>query len=250
MGILNITEDSFYDGGKYVSETAVLKRTEQILEEGATILDLGSVSTKPNATEVSEKQEFETIKKYLRLILSHFPETHISVDTFRVKVADMAIGEGAAMINDISGGTDPLMFDVVGKHKVPYVLIHNSRKNPLTTNKLIPNMLSFYGNSIEKLVSKGVKDIIIDPGFGFGKTLEQNFYMLKQLETFSILNFPILVGISRKSMIQDVLNVSVAETLTGTTTLNMLALYRGATILRVHDVKQCAETIMMFNSIN
>jgi len=245
MGILNITEDSFYDGGKYVSETAVLKRTEQILEEGATILDLGAVSTKPDANEVIECQEFETIKKYLRLILSHFPDAHISVDTFRAKVADMALCEGAAMINDISGGTDTLMFDVVGKHKVPYVLTHNNRKNPLATNELIPNMLSFFGNSIEKLISNGVRDIIIDLGFGFGKTLEQNFYLLKQLETFSILNFPILVGISRKSMIQDVLNVSVAETLTGTTTLNTLALSCGASILRVHDVKQCAETITL-----
>ena len=247
MGILNITEDSFYDGGKYISEMAVLKRVEEMLEEGATIVDLGAVSTKPNATEVSESQEFETIKKYLHIILSHFPETNISVDTFRAKVADMAIREGAAMINDISGGTDPLMFDVIGKHKVPYVLTHNNRKNPLTTNELIPNMLSFFGNSIEKLVFKEVKDIMIDPGFGFGKTLEQNFYLLNQLESFSILNFPILAGISRKSMIQDVLNVSVAETLTGTITLNTLLLCSGTSILRVHDVKQCAETIKLYN---
>ena len=248
MGILNTTEDSFYDGGKYISETAVLKRVEQMLDEGATIVDLGAVSTKPNAIETDEKQEFQTIKKNLKLILSHFPKTHISVDTFRASVADMAIGEGAAVINDIAGGTDPDMFDIIGKHKVPYVLTHNNRANPIATHELISNMLSFFGNSVEKLISKGVKDIMIDPGFGFGKTLEQNFYLINQLESFSILNFPILVGISRKSMVQDVLGVTVAETLTGTTTLQTIALCRGASILRVHDVKQCAETIVLYNA--
>jgi dihydropteroate synthase len=247
MGILNITEDSFYDGGCYVSETEVLKRAEQILEEGATIIDLGTVSTKPNAGDVDEKNEFESVKKYLRLILSHFPKAHISVDTFRAKVAEMAICEGAAMINDVSGGADPDMFDVAGKCKTPYVLTHNNRTKPLPTNELIPNMLSFFGNNIEKLVAKGVKDILIDPGFGFGKTLEQNYYLINQLKTFSILNFPILAGISRKSMIQDVLKTSSAESLTGTITLNTILLCYGASILRVHDVKQCAETIKLFN---
>ena len=247
MGILNVTEDSFYDGGKYISETAVLKRVEQILEEGATIVDLGAVSTKPNAVDIDNKQEFESIKKNLHLILSHFPEAHISVDTFRANVADMAINEGAAMINDISGGTDSEMFHVVGKHKVPYVLTHNNRLNPVSTKELIPQMLSFFGNTIERLVSVGVHDIIIDPGFGFGKTLEQNYYLIKQLETFSILGFPILAGISRKSMIQDVLGVFSADSLTGTITLNTLALIKGTSLLRVHDVKQCAETIRITN---
>jgi dihydropteroate synthase len=219
---------------------------EQILEEGATIVDLGAASTRPNAVVASETQEFEAIKKSLHLILSHFPEIHISVDTFRASVADMAMSEGAAMINDVLGGDDPNMFDVIGKHKAPYILTHNNRTTPLATNELIPNMLSFFGNNIENLVSKGVKDIIIDPGFGFGKTLEQNFYLLNQLEAFSILNFPILVGISRKSMIQKVLGVSPAESLTGTTTLNTIALGKGTSILRVHDVKECAETIKLF----
>ena len=248
MGILNITEDSFFDGGRYVSETAVLKRVEQMLEEGATIIDLGAVSTKPNATtEVNEVQEIETIQKYLKLILSHFPEAHISVDTFRAKVADMAIQAGAAMINDVSGVTDALMFEVVSKHKIPYVLTHNNRNNPIETKELIPKMLSFFGNNIEKLVSKGVKDIIIDPGFGFGKTLEQNYYLMKHLETFSILNFPILVGISRKSMIQLVLGTSPADSLAGTVTLNTVALMQNASILRVHDVKHGIETIRTTN---
>jgi dihydropteroate synthase len=247
MGILNITEDSFFDGGSYTSETAVLKRVEQILEEGATIVDLGAVSTRPNAMVASEEQEFEAIQKHLRLILSHFPDTHISVDTFRANVADMAIREGAAMINDVLGGTDANMFDVVGKHKAPYVLTHNNRTNPLTTNELVPSMLSFFGNNIEKLVSKGVNDIIIDPGFGFGKTLEQNYHLIKHLEAFSILNFPILVGISRKSMIYEVLETTPAESLTGTITLNTIALRYDISILRVHDVKQCAETIKINN---
>jgi dihydropteroate synthase len=245
MGILNITEDSFFDGGRYVSETAVLKRVEQMLEEGATIIDLGAVSTKPDAIEISENQEFDAIKKHLNLILSHFPEAHISVDTFRATVADMAVEEGAAMINDVSGGADAKMFDVVGKHKVPYILTHNNRNNPLETKELIPKMLSFFGNNIEKLVSKGVKDIIIDPGFGFGKTLEQNFYLIKHLEIFSILNFPILVGISRKSMIRNVLEATVADSLTGTITLNTLALQQNVSILRVHDVKQCFESVKL-----
>jgi dihydropteroate synthase len=249
MGILNITEDSFYDGGKYVSEVAVLKRVEQILEEGATIVDLGAVSTKANAVSTNNENEFETIKKHLRLILSHFPTAMISVDTFRANVAEMAVTEGAAMINDISGGTDPIMFDIVGKYHVPYVLTHNNRTHPFATSELIPHMLSFFGNNIETLVTKGVRDIVIDLGFGFGKTLEQNYYLINQFETFSILNLPILVGISRKSMIQSVLDVSSSESLTGTITLNTVALCCGASILRVHDVKQCAETIKIINVI-
>ncbi|MCL2167502.1 MAG: dihydropteroate synthase [Lentimicrobiaceae bacterium] len=247
MGILNITEDSFYDGGRYLSETSFLKRVEQIVEEGATIVDIGAVSTKPNAAEINEKQEFEVIKKYLQLILSHFPNTLVSVDTFRASVADMAIQEGVAMINDVSGGVDPDMFDVVGKHSVPYILTHNNRSEPIATKELISKILSFFGNNIEKLVSKGVKDIIIDPGFGFGKTVEQNYYLIKHLETFSITGFPILVGISRKSMIQNFLCTSPAESLTGTMILNTISLGNGATILRVHDVKQSAETIKIFN---
>ena len=247
MGILNVTEDSFFDGGKYLSEKAFLERVEQILEEGATIIDLGAVSTRPNAAIKNESEEFEAIKKHLRLILSHFPQANISVDTFRAKVAEMAIGEGAAMINDISGGADPQMFDVIGKHAIPYILTHNNRTQPLSTLELLPDMLSFFGNKIEQLVLKGVKDILIDPGFGFGKTLEQNYYLIKHLETFSILNFPIIVGISRKSMIQELLATTSAESLTGTIALNALSIHHGALVLRVHDVKPCAEVIQTIN---
>jgi dihydropteroate synthase len=249
MGILNITEDSFFDGGRYVSETAVLKRVEQIIEEGAVIVDLGAVSTRPNAIAVSENEEFDAIKKHLRLILTHFPEVLVSVDTFRANVAAMAITEGAALINDVSGGEDSKMFDFVGKQRKPYILTHNNRNYPLETKDLIPNMLSFFGNNIEKLVSKGITDIIIDPGFGFGKTVAQNYYLIKHLESFSILNFPILVGISRKSMIQEVLDESANATLTGTIALNMVALCHSASILRVHDVKSCAETLIIFNKL-
>jgi dihydropteroate synthase len=243
MGILNITEDSFFDGGSYLSEKSVLKRAGQILEEGGSIIDLGAVSTRPNAVITNESEEFEAIRKNLRLILSHFPQAHISVDTFRANVAEMAIGEGAAMINDVSGGTDPQMFDVVGKHAIPYILTHNNRTQPLSTQELMPNMLSFFGNKIEQLILKGVKDILIDPGFGFGKTLEQNYYLIKHLKTFSVLNFPILVGISRKSMIQELLTTTCAESLTGTIALNTFLIQQGAFILRVHDVKPCAEII-------
>ena len=250
MGILNITEDSFYDGGHYVSESSVLKRVEQILDEGATIIDLGAVSTKSNAQKVSEQQEFESVYKYLPVIRSHFPTAYISVDTYRASVANMAISEGAAMINDISGGADSNMFDIVGKYQVPYVLTHNNRNCPLATKELISKMLSFFGNNIEKLVSKGVKDIIVDPGFGFGKTMKQNYYLIKYLESFSILNFPLLVGISRKSLIQEVLKTSPAESLAGTITLQTISLLRGASILRVHDVKQCAEITKIINVFN
>jgi dihydropteroate synthase len=250
MGILNITDDSFFDGGRYYSETDILKRVEQMLEEGATIIDLGAVSTKPNAGEVNENHEIEVINKNLNLILSHFPEALVSVDTFRATVADMAIKEGAAMVNDVSGGIDAMMFEIIGKHKVPYILTHNNRANPLETNELIPKMLTFFGNNIEKLVSKGVKDIIVDPGFGFGKTLEQNYYLIKHLETFLVLNFPILVGISRKSMLQNLLDTSPADSLVGTITLNTISLYHSASILRVHDVKQCIETIKIFNTLH
>jgi dihydropteroate synthase len=250
MGILNITEDSFFDGGRYVSDMAVLKRTEQMLEEGAAIIDLGAVSTKPDAIEIAEKQEFESVKKYLKLILSHFPDAYISMDTFRASVADMAIQEGAVMINDISGGVDLTMFDIIAKHKVPYVLTHNNRENPLETKELIPKMLSFFGNNIEKLISKGVTDIIIDPGFGFGKTLEQNYYLIKNIKSFHILNFPILAGISRKSMIQHLLETSPAESLTGTTTLNTVLYCQGTSILRVHDVKTCAESIKILKLLH
>jgi dihydropteroate synthase len=250
MGILNVTEDSFFDGGKYLTETAVLKRVEQILDEGATIVDLGAVSTQPNAIEISENQEFETVFKYLKLIVTHFPEVHISVDTFRSKVADMAIEEGAAMINDITGGADENMFHVVGKQKTPYVLTHNNRNNPQQTKELIPNILSFFGYNIEKLISSGVKDIIIDLGFGFGKTLEQNYYLLRHLKTFLMINYPMLVGISRKSMIQKVLDVTSSESLCGAVVLNSFSLFQGANILRVHDVKQCAECIKLFKLIH
>ena len=250
MGILNITEDSFYDGGKYVSEAAVLKRVEQILEEGATIIDLGAVSTRPNALYIDEEHETKTVQKYLEIILSHFPEACISVDTFRANVAEMAIAKGAAMINDVSGGLDPQMFNVVGKHQMPYVLTHNNRATPLSNNDLIPQMLSFFGNSVEELVLNGVKDIMIDPGFGFGKSLEQNYYLLNQLEIFSILGLPILVGVSRKSMIQEILKTSSADSLAGTIILNAYSLCKGVSLLRVHDVKQCAETIRFFNIIH
>jgi dihydropteroate synthase len=250
MGILNVTEDSFFDGGRYVSEVAVLKRVEQILNEGATIVDLGAVSTRPNAKETDANKEFNAIKTHLRLILSHFPEAHISVDTFRAEVADMAVAEGAAMINDVSGGADPKMFDVIGKQKVPYILTHNNRNTPLSSKELIPKMISFFGNRIEQLVAKGVKDIIIDPGFGFGKTLEQNYYLINHLNSFSMLDFPIIVGISRKSMVWETLETSPAESLTGTIVLHTLLLRHGVSILRVHDVKESAETIKIFNTLH
>lgn len=245
MGILNITEDSFFDGGQYVSETAVLNQCEKMLYEGATIIDLGAVSTRPNAKIIDTQQEFSAVQKNLKSIISHFPNALISIDTFRANVAEMAINEGAAMINDVSGGNSD-MFNVVGKYKVPYCLTHNNRGKVITTEKLISEMLSFFGNQIEQLKIKGINDIIIDVGFGFGKTTEQNYFLLKNLAAFKMLDFPILVGISRKSMICSVLEKKPQEVLGGTLALNMLALQNGGGILRVHEVGESAEVIKLY----
>ena len=245
MGVLNSTEDSFYDGGKYADDRAFLYRAAQILDEGAAILDIGAVSTRPNAPFIDAGTEYNVIKKRLRLLLFHFPNIKISVDTFRAQIAEMAVNEGAAMINDISGGEDPKMFKVIGQQKIPYCLTHNSRNKEITQEQLIPEMLSFFGMQIEQLKLQGVNDIIIDPGFGFGKTIEQNYFLMNNLAVFQQLGFPVLVGISRKSMIYQAQGTTPNEALTGTIALNMTALSQGAQILRVHDIKEAVETIII-----
>ncbi|PKP21302.1 MAG: dihydropteroate synthase [Bacteroidetes bacterium HGW-Bacteroidetes-19] len=243
MGVLNCTDDSFYAGSRFKDDTEVVVRASQILSEGAVLIDLGAVSTRPGATSLDAGTEYMRIKKYLKLIMKYIPHAKVSVDTFRSNVAEMAIGEGAVLINDVSGGADPKIFDVAAKYKVPYCLTHNSRGKELTTEEMLPDMFSFFGAKIEILKELGVNDIILDPGFGFGKTIDQNYHIMKNLNVLHQLELPILVGISRKSMIYTPLTTTPEKALTGTIALNTIAVEKGAHILRVHDVKEASETI-------
>ena len=247
MGILNVTEDSFYDGGKYTTETAVLERATQILSEGGDIIDIGAMSTRPNALEIPEDEEISRIVKAVKVVREKFPEAVLSIDTYRASVAKAAVEAGADMINDISGGTfDPDMIPTVGALQVPYCLMHTTAKpsdmqQHTEYNDILAEMLQFFGQQLEKLHAHHVHDIIIDPGFGFGKTLEQNYFLIDNLEVFQQLGLPILVGISRKSMIYKLLGTTPDGALNGTTVLNTIALMKGADILRVHDVKEAVE---------
>lgn len=247
MGILNVTEDSFYDGGKYTTETAVLERATQILSEGGDIIDIGAMSTRPNALEIPENEEISRIVKAVKVVRDKFPEAVLSIDTYRASVAKAAVEAGADMINDISGGTfDPDMIPTVGALQVPYCLMHTTAKpsdmqQHTEYNDILADMLQFFGQQLEKLHAHHVHDIIIDPGFGFGKTLEQNYFLMDNLEVFQQLGLPILVGISRKSMIYKLLGTTPDGALNGTTVLNTIALMKGTDILRVHDVKEAVE---------
>lgn len=247
MGILNVTEDSFYDGGKYTTETAVLERATQILSEGGDIIDIGAMSTRPNALEIPEDEEISRIVKAVKVVREKFPEAVLSIDTYRASVAKVAVEAGADMINDISGGTfDPDMIPTVGTLQVPYCLMHTTAKpsdmqQHTEYNDILADMLQFFGQQLEKLHAHHVHDIIIDPGFGFGKTLEQNYFLMDNLEVFQQLGLPILVGISRKSMIYKLLGTTPDGALNGTTVLNTIALMKGTDILRVHDVKEAVE---------
>ena len=247
MGILNVTEDSFYDGGKYRTDDAVLNRAAQILSEGGDIIDIGAMSTRPNALEIPEEEEISRIVTAVNLIRERLPEAVLSIDTYRASVAKAAVKAGADMINDISGGTfDPEMIPAIGELQVPYCLMHTTAKpsemqQHTEYRDILADMLQFFGVQLEKLHQHHVHDIIIDPGFGFGKTLEQNYFLMKNLEVFQQLRFPILVGISRKSMIYKLFDTTPDHALNGTTVLNTIALMKGADILRVHDVKEAVE---------
>lgn len=247
MGILNCTEDSFFDGGQYTSEQKIIERAQQILSEGADIIDIGAASSRPGASDVPEDIEKEKISWTVRLVLKNFPDAIVSIDTWRATVAQAALDLGAAMINDISGGAfDDNMLTTVAQAKVPYCLTHcpakpDSMQQCVQYDNLIGNMMRFFGTQIAKLKELGINDIVIDPGFGFGKTLEQNYFLMQNLNAFHTLNLPILVGISRKSMIYKLLETNPQEALNGTTVLNTVALLKGAKILRVHDVKEAVE---------
>lgn len=255
MGILNITPDSFFEGSRQKNIDELLKNAEKMLSEGADILDIGGYSTRPGASEVSLQEEVQRVIPAIEAIRSKFPECLISIDTFRSEVAQKAIASGADIINDISGGSlDEKMFDTVACLQVPYILMH-SRGNPQTMSQMchyeniLLEILHFFEQKIKKLRILGVKDIIADVGFGFAKNIDQNFFLLKNLSYFQILQVPLLVGISRKSMIYKTLSISPYEALNGTTALNMFALMQGANILRVHEVKEAKETILLYQKL-
>jgi dihydropteroate synthase len=256
MGILNITPDSFYKGSRYNTDAEILKATSKMLEDGADILDVGGYSSRPGAEDISPEEEGSRVLGAIRLINRVFPEAIISVDTFRADIARAAIEEcGAHMINDISGGEgDSGMFETVKKLNVPYILMH-MKGNPRTMqdnpvyDDLVSDILKWFGEKLFKLRSEGIKDIIIDPGIGFGKTTEQNFELLGRLSDFSITGLPLLVGLSRKGMIWKTLQITPDDALNGTTALNAVALMKGADILRVHDVKEAVQTIKLISKI-
>jgi dihydropteroate synthase len=255
MGILNVTPDSFYDGGRFLSEHSVLKQAEKMLSEGADFIDVGGYSSRPGARDISEQEEKERCLKAILAIAKHFPGTIVSVDTFRSVVAEAAVNAGASMVNDIAGGNlDPEMLKTIGRLKVPYIAMH-MRGAPQTMSSqteytdLLKEMIDYFHEKIRLLRDFEVKDVIIDPGFGFSKTIEQNFSVLKNLEKFSILGNPVLVGLSRKSMIWKTLGVRAGEALNGTTALHTIALSKGADILRVHDVREAREVIKLFTSM-
>jgi dihydropteroate synthase len=255
MGILNVTPNSFYDGGKYADEKSVLYQTEKMLKDGATFIDVGAYSSKPNAEFVSEDEELHRLIPVVALLVKEFPEIILSIDTFRSKVAKTAVEAGAAIINDISAGNlDLEMIKTVAKLQVPYLMMH-LKGTPQTMQGLtqyddiVKEITLYFAQKISEARSLGINDLIIDPGYGFAKTREQNFEVLRKSELFQNLGVPILAGLSRKSMIYKTLNTTVNEALNGTSVLNTLALTKGANMLRVHDVKEAMETITLWQAV-
>jgi dihydropteroate synthase len=256
MGILNLSEDSFFDGGLYTSEKKALERCEQILKEGGNIIDIGAISTRPGAKEQSQIAEEQLILPIFKSIRKQFPDAVLSVDTWRSSIAAKILDLGADIINDISGGQfDNNIYETVANYNAAYVLMHTSAKpkemqEHTKYKDLITDIAYYFSERISLAKEKGIKDIIIDPGFGFGKTIEQNYLLLKNLEHFQLFGFPILVGISRKSMIYKLLKTSPEKALNGTTALHSIALMKKATILRVHDVKEAAECIQLMDALS
>lgn len=256
MGILNVTEDSFFDGGKHNTEKQWLLHIEKMLLEGADIIDIGAASTRPGAKLISKADEISIIERVLKSVRKEYPEIIISIDTYYAIVAKYSIENGADIINDISGGEiDNEMFRTIADLKVPYILMHikgtpENMNQFAHYNDIIQEMILYFSEKVNKLKLLGVNDIIIDPGFGFSKTLDDNYKLMNQLEVFHFLELPVLVGISRKSMINKVLETNATEALNGTTVLNTIALQKGANILRVHDVKEAVETLKILNMLN
>lgn len=252
MGILNITPDSFYKGSRHNSDSDIIKTAFEMLEQGADIIDMGGYSSRPGAADITEEEESTRVLKAVKLVSTEFPDARISIDTFRADVACRAVEEcGAHIINDISGGeADSSMFNIVAKLNVPYVLMHmkgepRTMQNNPVYDDVVADILKWFGERIYKLRSMGVKDIIIDPGFGFGKNIGHNFEILRRLNEFSVAGLPVMAGISRKSMIWKTLEISPDDALNGTTALHALALANGADILRVHDVMEAVQVVKL-----
>ena len=256
MGILNLTPDSFYDGGRYQSEKAALQRAEEILSQEAMIIDIGAVSTRPGAMEVSAEAEIERLLPAVKAIRKRFPDAVLSIDSYRSEVISRIAGEtGDCIVNDISGGTmDAQMFETVAKLRLPYILMHmqgtpqNMQQNTAYQD-IINDILLDLSEKVNTLKLLGVNDIIIDPGFGFGKNMEHNFELLNHLDSFRLFELPLLVGLSRKTMIWKLLEITPQESLNGTSVLNTLALMGGADILRVHDVREAMEAIRLVSKL-
>jgi dihydropteroate synthase len=255
MGILNVTPNSFYDGGKHNEINSIMHQADKMLLEGADFIDIGAYSSKPSGEFVSEEEEIKRLVPIIKELVDHFPSIVLSVDTFRANVAKVAVEHGAVIINDISAGLlDEKMLETVADLKVPYIMMH-MRGNPQTMQSLtnyediVKEMIFYFSERIQKARSFGISDIVIDPGFGFAKTLEQNYEVLHKMELFSMLELPLLAGISRKSMIYKVLENSPQEALNGTSVLNTIALQKGAKILRVHDVKEAVECIKLVSKL-
>ncbi len=255
MGILNLTPDSFYDGGKYKSASDIVKQVEKMLNEGATFIDIGAYSSRPKAKHISQDEELSRLLPVLELVIKEFPNALISIDTFRSHVADKAIAAGACMVNDISGGSlDEDMFATIAKLQVPYILMHmvgtpQTMQQNIQYENLIKDMIFYFSQKVFALRKLGVNDLILDPGFGFSKTLDQNYELLQKLELFSGMNLPVLVGLSRKSMLYKLLDLDANRALNATTSVNSIALMKGASILRVHDVQEAVETVRIFEKI-
>lgn len=255
MGIVNITPDSFHDGGKIRDEKTLLSLVERMLKDGAAIIDVGGQSTRPYSNRIEAQVEWNRIQTSIAAIRSHFAEAIISVDTFYAEVAQKAILSGASIINDISaGGFDKNIYSVAAEAEAPYIAMHmqgeplTMQDNPVYSN-VLEEVLHYFVQRIQQIKKAGVHDIIIDPGFGFGKTVEHNFTLLKNLNVFPMLGYPVLAGLSRKSMITKVLNIKNEDALNGTTALNTIALVNGASILRVHDVKEAVQTINLVQKL-
>ncbi|MBE9577203.1 dihydropteroate synthase [Flavobacterium proteolyticum] len=255
MGILNVTPNSFYDGGKHKEINSIIHQVDKMLSEGADFIDIGAYSSKPSAEFVSEEEEIKRLVPIVKSLVETFPNIVLSVDTFRAQVAKASVENGVAMVNDIAAGLlDDKMLETVAELKVPYIMMH-MRGNPQTMQSLtdykdiVKEMIFYFSERIQKARSFGISDIIIDPGFGFAKTLEQNYEVLHKMELFSMLELPFLAGISRKSMIYKVLESSPQEALNGTSVLNTIALQKGAKILRVHDVKEAVECIKLVSKL-
>ncbi len=255
MGILNVTPDSFYDGGHFKDKPSILNQVERMLSEGATFIDVGAYSSRPGADNVSETEELNRIISIVELLVKQFPEINLSIDTFRSKVAQECVNAGAAMINDISAGKlDEKMMATVGKLQVPYVMMHmkgspQNMQQHTDSDDLIKDIIYYLSERITEARAHKIKDVIVDPGFGFSKTLEQNYELLSNLELLQMIEKPILVGVSRKSMIYKLLESTPENALNGTTSLNTVALLKGAKILRVHDVKEAMECITLINQL-